>query len=69
MAGSNTRDKILVVLKKHPEGLTILEIAGILNVSRITVAKYVYGLTVEGLIRQRIIGPAKLCYLKKGRVK
>lgn len=69
MVKSKTRDKILVILKKHPEGLTILEIAELLDVSRITIAKYVYGLVIEGLVKQRIIGPAKLCYLKKGRIK
>ena len=68
MAKSSVRDKILVLLKKHPQGLTILEISELLGVSRITIAKYVYGLTVEGLIKQRQIGPAKLCYLK-GRIK
>ena len=67
MAKSSIRDKILVVLKKHPQGLTILEISELLGKNRITVAKYVYGLTVEGLLRQRQIGPAKLCYLKRGR--
>jgi len=68
MAKSSTRDKILVLLKKHPQGLTILEIAELLNISRITIGKYIYGLVIEGLIRQRQIGPAKLCYLK-GRIK
>jgi predicted transcriptional regulator len=67
MVKSKVRDKILVLLKKHPQGLTIMEIAELLDVSRITVAKYVYGLTIEGLITQRQIGPAKLCYLKRGR--
>ena len=54
----------MVLLKKHPRGLTILEIAELLGISRITIAKYVYGLTIEGLVRQRQIGPAKLCYLE-----
>ena len=45
-----------------------MEIAELLDVSRITIAKYVYGLVIEGLITQRQIGPAKLCYLK-GKIK
>jgi predicted transcriptional regulator len=69
MVKSKIRDKILVILKRHPEGLTIMEIAELMNMSRITIAKYIYGLTVEGLVKQRIIGPAKLCYLKKGLIK
>lgn len=67
MAKSSTRDKVLVLLKKHPQGLTLMEIGEILGISRITIAKYVYGLTVEGLVRQRQVGPAKLCYLEKGK--
>ena len=69
MAKSKTRDKILVILKRHPEGLTIMEISNLIGKSRITVAKYVYGLIIEGLVHQRIIGPAKLCYLKRGMIK
>ena len=68
MVKSKVRDKILILLKKHPQGLTIMEIAELLDVSRITIAKYVYGLVIEGLITQRQIGPAKLCYLK-GKIK
>lgn len=66
MAKSSTRDKIIVLLKKHPQGLTIMEIAELIDKNRVTVAKYVYGLVIEGLVRQRQIGPAKLCYLKGG---
>ena len=66
---SSTRDKIVVLLRKHPRGLTILEIAELLGINRITVAKYVYGLTVEGIVRQRQIGPAKLCYLEEKAIK
>ena len=69
MPKASVRDKIIVLLKKHPEGLTIMEIAELLDVSRITIAKYVYGLTVEGMVRQRQVGPAKLCYLEKKAMK
>ena len=69
MPKASTRDKIIVLLKKHPEGLTIMEIAELLDVSRITIAKYVYGLTVEGMVRQRQVGPAKLNYLEKKAMK
>lgn len=65
MPKSSFRDKIIVLLKKHTEGLTIMEIAELLDANRITIAKYVYGLTLEGLVKQRQIGPAKLCYLER----
>jgi DNA-binding IclR family transcriptional regulator len=60
---NGVRGRILKILKKHPEGLTILDIAGFLELSRITIAKYIYGLAIEGAIRQRQVGSAKLCYL------
>ena len=63
MIENHSRERIIKVLKKHPEGLTILDISKITKLNRITVAKYVYGLIAEGLISQRKIGPAKLCYL------
>jgi len=65
MIENNVREKIIEVLEKHPEGLTILDIANILRINRITISKYVYGLTIEKLIQQKKIGPAKLCYLVK----
>lgn len=65
MSENNIREKIIALLKKHPEGLTIMEISEQLDISRVTIAKYVYGLTAAGNIRQRQVGPAKLCYLVK----
>ena len=59
------RDRILKVLKKHPEGLTVQEIASLANLNRATASKYIFGLIVEGLAYQRKIGPAKLCYFKE----
>lgn len=60
---NGVKNRILRILKKHPEGLTILDMAGFLEVSRVTIAKYIYGLTAGGIIRQRQVGPAKMCYL------
>lgn len=56
---------ILNALKKHPEGLTIQDIADITHLNRLTVSKYVYGLISEGTVLERKIGSAKLCYLKR----
>jgi len=56
---------IIKLLKEHPEGLTTVEIARMLGSHRHTITKYIYQLVGEGLINQRKIGSAKLCYLKE----
>jgi len=65
MIENHTREKVIEILRDYPDGLTILNISKLIGVNRITVAKYIYGLSVEGLISQRKIGPAKLCFLKR----
>jgi len=64
MKGRDIRNELIEILKEHPEGLTIVEIEKILKVSKHTAAKYIYQLIGEGLIYQREVGTAKLCYLK-----
>ena len=59
------KEKIIKILRDHPEGLTIVDIAKNLGMHRLTATKYIYSLVGAGIIYQRIIGPAKLCYLKK----
>ncbi len=61
----NIKERIIEILKKHPEGLTIIELSRILGVHRHTLTKYVYQLIGEGLIYQRKVGTAKLCYLRE----
>ena len=56
------------ILKEHPEGLTISSLAKAMGLHRHTAAKYVKGLAEKGEIKQRKIGMAKLCYLKKESV-
>jgi predicted transcriptional regulator len=58
------KEKIIKILKEHPEGLTTIDIVKIIGISRNTITKYIYQLLGEGLIYQRKVGPAKLCYLK-----
>jgi predicted transcriptional regulator len=65
MKENEIRNKIIKILKNHPEGLTIIEIAELIGKNRLTVSKYIYGLISEGIIYQRKIGSAKLCYLKE----
>ncbi len=67
MQENNFRERIIENLKYHPEGLTILNIAGITRINRATVSKYIFGLVSEGLVTQRRVGTAKLCYLKVGK--
>ena len=56
-------EKILGLLKKDTEGITISEIADKLNLHRHTITKYIYRLEGRGTIKIRKIGIAKLCYL------
>jgi DNA-binding Lrp family transcriptional regulator len=64
MNARDIRNEIIEILKKHPEGLTFVQIEKMLKVSKHTVARYIYQLVGEGLIYQREVGTAKLCYLK-----
>ncbi len=57
-------EKIIKILSKHPEGLSITEIANFLGVHRHTITKYIYQLLGAGIIQQRKVGPAKLFYLR-----
>ncbi|MEM5871255.1 MAG: hypothetical protein QW051_00105, partial [Candidatus Aenigmatarchaeota archaeon] len=66
MNESLPRQQIIEVLKKHPEGLTITAISKLTKLHRHTVTKYIYELRGADLIIERMIGPAKLCYLKNG---
>ncbi len=58
------KEKIIGLLKEHPNGMTSVEIAKSIGFHRHTVSKYIYQLSIEGSIMQREVGIAKLCYLK-----
>lgn len=58
-------EKIVNLLKKHPDGLTIIEISRKLNMNRITVSKYIMLLIGEKKVRIRRVGNAKLIFLRK----
>jgi response regulator of citrate/malate metabolism len=64
MQENDFKERIIDNLREHPEGLTILSLAEETGISRITVSKYVMVMMAEGLILQRMIGTAKLCYLR-----
>jgi predicted transcriptional regulator len=60
------RTLIINILRKHPDGLTITSIAELAGMHRHTATKYVYELKGAGVINERDVGSAKLCYLKEG---
>jgi len=62
---NNFRERILEVLSKHPEGLTLTQIAKELGVHRHTITKYVYQLEGAHVVVMRDLKTLKLCYLKK----
>lgn len=59
------RERIVDILRKNPDGLTILDISTALNANRNTITKYIYELSGLGVISQRKIGTAKLCFIGK----
>jgi hypothetical protein len=63
------RRLIVEALKKHPEGLTILSVAKSTGLHRHTSSKYVRELLGAGILEERKVGPASLCYLKKNCAK
>ena len=69
MYKNKIEQKILQYLKKHPEGIMILDLADALKVHRHTITKYVYRLEGAEKIKIRKVGIAKLCYLNRGEKK
>lgn len=59
------KDRILKNLSKHPEGLTITQIAKEIGSNRHTITKYIYELEGADIIFMRDLKTLKLCYLKK----
>ena len=62
---NGTKEKIIVILEKNPDGMSILDIAKAVGMTRHAVTKYVYLLLGEKKISQRAIGTAKVCYLER----
>jgi len=65
MAENEIRERMVELLEAHPEGMTILGIAQALELNRNTVTKYIYELSGAGIIVQRKVGSAKLCFVPK----
>ena len=62
---NNFRERIIDLLKSKTDGLTILDVANSLDANRSTITKYIYELSGAGIIVQRKIGTAKLCFIAK----
>ena len=58
------KERVVELLRQNKDGLTIIEIATKLKISRNTVAVALAELKGEGKIRIRPVGMAKLHYLK-----
>lgn len=69
MITNDVREDIIKILSKHPDGLTIQQIAETLKAHRHTISKYVFALNMAGIIDFREIGRAKLCFLSGKRTK
>lgn len=59
------KQRILQTLEKHKEGLTVSELARLLDSHRQTVTKYILVLEAIDKIHRRRIGAVTLHYLKK----
>jgi len=59
------KGKILEILNKQSEGLTIQQLSKIARMSRITTTKYIHELIGEGKIRERKIGIYRILFSKE----
>ena len=63
----NKKEKVIKLLKKNTDGLTIIEIVNHLKISRNTVLVILAELKGEKAIRIRPVGKAKLHYWRNKR--
>ena len=61
------REKLISVLKDSDSGISGIEISKKINVSRITMTKYLKVFAAEGLLRQKNIGNVTLWFLESGQ--
>ena len=63
--GTDTKEKIMRLLRERPLGLTIRDISAVLGIHRQTIAKYLLVLEAEGRVHRRVVGSASLHYPKE----
>ena len=61
------REKLISLLKDSDDGMSGIEISKKINVSRITMIKYLKVFAAEGLLRQKNIGNVTLWFLEPGQ--
>ena len=61
------KQKLIEVLQDSKMGMSGIEISEKLDVSRITMTKYLKVLAAEGFLRQKIIGNTTLWFLELGQ--
>ena len=61
------REKLISILKDSDSGISGIEISKKINVSRITMTKYLKVFAAEGLLRQKNIGNVPLWFLEPGQ--
>ena len=61
------REKLISILKDSDSGMSGIEISKKINVSRITMTKYLKVFAAEGLLRQKNIGNVTLWFLEPGQ--
>jgi len=62
---SNPKDLIIKILREHPEGLMLSEIAELTGMNRLTATKYVHELMGRKSIFQKRVAAARVCYLRE----
>lgn len=62
ISGEAEQDRIHALLKKHPKGLTIGEIAKLTDMNRQSASKYLNVLLGAGMAEIRVYGPSKVFY-------
>jgi len=63
--GEKLKNRLVNVLKSHPEGLTIESLSHIIGAHRQTITKYLLWLNGARIVHRRRVGSATLHYLKK----
>jgi predicted transcriptional regulator len=68
MVDTNVEDtelRIVALLRRHSEGLTIQDISRLLGLHRQTVSKYLFAMERSGVTNRRIVGASTLNYLAR----
>ena len=62
---NNAKNLIIKILREHPEGLMLSEIAELARMNRLTVTKYIHELMGSKSVFQKQVAAARVCYLRE----